>query len=361
MGFPSPWRLLEFEAHSPWVCLTQYVPLSGFLNLSAVYFFKSVPALFHTGSAFGIWPFRAFSSQAAAIPFGTPCPPDVYAISPVARGNLISQDSLSKWNLLCEKKFENLFSRRNHIPKTSQFGPVPIRRFSQNRLMGLALPVQSEDLPFHSRQSATGGPLPKERAFDCFMPRDVCQDALLHFDNLTLWPCSDPKTLPWSPGKACASGPVRRPSLPHSAIRNLLPPPEGLSSRPFHAFDMHSILPFSHFGNLTLWPCSDPKTLPWSPGKACASGPARRPFLPHSAIRNLLPPPEGLSSRPFHAFEMLMTSLRASIHFQPKPKMNFRTIWRRRSFQTHFFSGVDSAWTEPVTWKPWILPLPATG
>lgn len=94
------------------------MPLSGFLNLSAVFFFKSVPDLFHSGSACGIQPFRAFSSQSAAIPFGTPYLLDVHAISPVARGNLISKDSLTKWNLPCEKMSENLFSRRNHASKS---------------------------------------------------------------------------------------------------------------------------------------------------------------------------------------------------------------------------------------------------
>jgi len=96
MGFPSLWRLLEFEAYSPRVCLTRYAPLSGFLNLPAVHFFKSLPVLFRTGSAFRILPFRAFSSQAAVMPLGIPCPLDVHAISPVARGNLISMDSLPK-------------------------------------------------------------------------------------------------------------------------------------------------------------------------------------------------------------------------------------------------------------------------
>jgi len=94
------------------------VPLSGFLNLPAVYFFKSIPGLFHSGSAFGILPFRAFSSQPAVIPFGTLCLPDVHAISPVARENLISEDFLTKWNLLCEKMSENLFSRRNHVSQS---------------------------------------------------------------------------------------------------------------------------------------------------------------------------------------------------------------------------------------------------
>jgi hypothetical protein len=106
------------------------VPLSGFLNLPAVYFFKSLPDLFHSGSACGIRPFRAFSSQPAAIPLGTLYLPDVHAISPVARENLISKDFLTKWNLLCEKMSENLFLRRNHISQ------------SHNRAL-----FQSEDLP----------------------------------------------------------------------------------------------------------------------------------------------------------------------------------------------------------------------
>lgn len=105
------------------------MPLSGFLNLPAVCFFKSIPDLFHSGSACGIQPFRAFTSQPAVVPFGTLSLPDVHAIFPVARKNLISKDSLTKWNLLCEKRSENLFSRRNHASK------------SRNRA-----PFQSEDL-----------------------------------------------------------------------------------------------------------------------------------------------------------------------------------------------------------------------
>lgn len=93
------------------------MPLAGSLNLSAVYFFKSIPVLFHSGSACGIHPFRASSSQSAAVPFGTLYHLDVHAISPVARGNLISKDLLTKWNLLCEKMSENFFSRRNHGSK----------------------------------------------------------------------------------------------------------------------------------------------------------------------------------------------------------------------------------------------------
>lgn len=93
------------------------MPLSGFLNLSAVYFFKSIPDLFHSGSAFGIPPFRASSSQSAVVPFDTLYLLDVHAISPVARGNPISIDFLTKWNLLCEKMSENIFSRCNHASK----------------------------------------------------------------------------------------------------------------------------------------------------------------------------------------------------------------------------------------------------
>jgi hypothetical protein len=129
-----------------------------------------------------------------------------------------------------KKKSENHFSRHNHISETSQSGSVPIRRFSQSLFMGLALPVQSEDCPFHSRQSALSAPLPKERVFDCFLLRDVCHDAEWHSGFLTISPCSDPKTLPRLSGKARVSGPVRKPSLPHSALRSLLPLPERLGS-----------------------------------------------------------------------------------------------------------------------------------
>jgi hypothetical protein len=97
MRFLSLRRLLEFEAHSPWVCLTQYVPLTGFLNLSAIYFFKSIPALFHAGSAHGILPFRAFSFQAAVTSLNTTFPPDVTIIPQVNLKNLLAIEPIT-WN-----------------------------------------------------------------------------------------------------------------------------------------------------------------------------------------------------------------------------------------------------------------------
>jgi len=171
------------------------VPLSGFLNLPAVFFFKSIPDLFHSGSAFGIQPFRAFPSQSAEVPLGTPSLPDVHAISPVARKNLISVDFLTKWNLLCEKKG----------PKTS----------------------------FH---------------------------AVITPPNPSIWYCSNPKVFP----------------------------------KPRHGI--------------------------------CASDPARRLFLLHPAIDNLLLSPEGLSIRPFFAVEAPQTSLQASCHFKPRLEMDIRLI-----------------------------------
>lgn len=89
MRFLSLRRLLEFEAHSPWVCLTQYVPLTGFRNLTAIYFFKSIPALFHAGSARGISPFRAFSFQVDAIFFNITYPLDVTIIFQVTLEDLL--------------------------------------------------------------------------------------------------------------------------------------------------------------------------------------------------------------------------------------------------------------------------------
>lgn len=103
---------------------------------------------------------------------------------------------------------ENIFSLRNHVSKTSQFGPVPIRRFSQNRIMGLALPGQSEDLPFHTQLSAISRLLPKEKLFNCFKPRVVCQtpDAFRPPHDLTLFRSEDfPKAASW--GSRFRSGP----------------------------------------------------------------------------------------------------------------------------------------------------------
>jgi len=80
MRFPSLWRMLGCKTHFPQAYLTQYVPLPGFLNLPAAFFFTSIPVLFHTGSAFGISPFRAFSFREAAIPLEIHFLPDVCII-----------------------------------------------------------------------------------------------------------------------------------------------------------------------------------------------------------------------------------------------------------------------------------------
>jgi hypothetical protein len=47
------------------VCLSRYVPLSGFLNLPAGYSSNRLEVLFHTSNAHGISPSRAFPSQTA--------------------------------------------------------------------------------------------------------------------------------------------------------------------------------------------------------------------------------------------------------------------------------------------------------
>jgi hypothetical protein len=56
---------------------------------------------------------------------------------------------------------------------TSPFDHVPIRRPSHDRQAKPVLPVQSEDLPFRTRQSAISFPLPKDWALDRFMP-SIC-------------------------------------------------------------------------------------------------------------------------------------------------------------------------------------------
>jgi hypothetical protein len=79
--------------------------------------------------------------------------------------------------------------------------------------MGLALPVQSEDLPFHTQLSAISWPLPKEWPFNCFKPRDVCQtpDAFRPPHNLALFQSEDfPKAALW--GSRFRSGPKTFPS-----------------------------------------------------------------------------------------------------------------------------------------------------
>lgn len=89
--------------------------------------------------------------------------------------------------------------------------------------------------------------------------------------------------------------------------------------------------------NPTIRFCSNPKIFTKSPHGTCASDGARKPSLPRSAIDNFLLSPEGLSFRLFFAFESPMISLRASVHFKPKPEMNFRLMRKRRSFRIHFF------------------------
>jgi len=61
--FLAPSALEEEEVHSPRVCLTRYVPPSGFLTLSTVYSLFDPPALFHAGGAHGVRPLQSFSLQ----------------------------------------------------------------------------------------------------------------------------------------------------------------------------------------------------------------------------------------------------------------------------------------------------------
>jgi len=110
MRFLSLWRMLESEAHLLWVCLTQYVPLLGFRSLSTVSFFRSIPALFHAGSVWGILPFKAFSSWEAVISFDIPCLFDVTAIFQVTLKNPFPADLLTQWMLTLQWRFRRSFT-----------------------------------------------------------------------------------------------------------------------------------------------------------------------------------------------------------------------------------------------------------
>jgi hypothetical protein len=58
--------------HSTRVCLTRYVPHTGFLTLCAVYSSCRRPVLFHTGPLMGFFPFRVFTHMPAVRPSGRP-------------------------------------------------------------------------------------------------------------------------------------------------------------------------------------------------------------------------------------------------------------------------------------------------
>jgi len=55
-GISFPTAHDESEVHLTRVCLTRYVPLTGFLNLLGLYSSRNLPVLFHTGDAHGISP-----------------------------------------------------------------------------------------------------------------------------------------------------------------------------------------------------------------------------------------------------------------------------------------------------------------
>jgi hypothetical protein len=74
LGFPA--TLVEFGApstHEPErvhftpVCLTGYVPPTGFYTLSAAFSSLGRPALFHADNVHGVLPFRGFPSQPGPI------------------------------------------------------------------------------------------------------------------------------------------------------------------------------------------------------------------------------------------------------------------------------------------------------
>lgn len=68
---PSAYSSSQDLRTSAGLAFPDYVPSSGFRTLLTVCSPAIRPALFHAGSAHGVFPFRAFSSTAAVVPFDT--------------------------------------------------------------------------------------------------------------------------------------------------------------------------------------------------------------------------------------------------------------------------------------------------
>jgi len=70
-GVRSPSAPSVREARLPRVCLTRHLPTSGFLALLPACFFPNLPALFHAGSAHGVFPSGLFPLAEPSFPLGS--------------------------------------------------------------------------------------------------------------------------------------------------------------------------------------------------------------------------------------------------------------------------------------------------
>jgi hypothetical protein len=87
MRFGDSCSTIHLSSPPTRVCLTRYVPPSGFLTLSMVCSSTDCPALFHAGALMEPCPFRAFPSPGAVPPLGGLCP---LAVDPARPGRGLS-------------------------------------------------------------------------------------------------------------------------------------------------------------------------------------------------------------------------------------------------------------------------------
>jgi hypothetical protein len=77
MRFVAPSAQSTWQVHLTRVCLTRYVPPTGFRTPLTACSSPDYPALFHAGALMEFQPFRAFPSPGAVAPLGVRCPPAV--------------------------------------------------------------------------------------------------------------------------------------------------------------------------------------------------------------------------------------------------------------------------------------------
>jgi hypothetical protein len=85
MRFVDSCSTIHLSSPPTRVCLTRFVPPSGFLTLSMACSSTGCPALFHAGALMESCPFRAFPSPGAVPPLGGLCPPAVHPAEPRRR------------------------------------------------------------------------------------------------------------------------------------------------------------------------------------------------------------------------------------------------------------------------------------
>lgn len=128
-GVYLPSAYAEWGAHLTRVCLTRYVPLTGFFTLSAVFFSPNLPGFFHPGTLLGFslqsLPFRKSGNASSA-------PTTLLPFSPCA---------IHGWNA----SLYPARARRNRASRLQGFVPF---RSPFSRAWGLAKPVVGALLGF---------------------------------------------------------------------------------------------------------------------------------------------------------------------------------------------------------------------